>query len=296
MSLVEEVLSDYGLSKNEILVYLAAIQTEETSPYGLSKDTGIPRTTVYDVITDLSLKGLLELERSDGFTKQQTRVRAVNPSVLRDKLRENRGRSFELEVDLLTVLPQLKGDFYTRSRSIMPGGADMQYYPGVEGAGKVYLMESNLEVDLPHYVFSKMMPMDALGSDLINADIDRQYERDKFYKNNFLEVVPDTEWAKHVISYQFGRDSRYMDTRKIRMIDFPGFEQFMRLTIVGESVFGVSTEASEAWGFVFRSKAFSSSLKSIHQLLWASGQVIDEKVIASWGKNEYLEVEKKRGV
>jgi sugar-specific transcriptional regulator TrmB len=90
---IRKTLRAYGLSDNEIEVYLAAIKLDETSPYELAKLTGIARTTVYDVITDLSLKGLLELERSDGFPKQQTKIIAKNPSVLRQKLRERRKES-----------------------------------------------------------------------------------------------------------------------------------------------------------------------------------------------------------
>lgn len=77
-----KVLKRFGLTDNEIDIYIECLKNEELSPFQLSKLTGIPRTTVYDCLMSLSLKGLIELEQSDGFQKQQTRVRGKNPSEL----------------------------------------------------------------------------------------------------------------------------------------------------------------------------------------------------------------------
>jgi sugar-specific transcriptional regulator TrmB len=79
-----QVLKEFGLSENEAKVYQSALELGETSPFGISKSTGIARTTVYAILTDLALKGLVELESSTGLMKQQTKVRAKNPSTLRD--------------------------------------------------------------------------------------------------------------------------------------------------------------------------------------------------------------------
>jgi sugar-specific transcriptional regulator TrmB len=132
MDQVHHTLSRFGLTKNETDVYLAALKLNETSPFELARLTGIPRTTVYDILMTLSLKGLVTLTQSDGFTKQQTRIRAKNPSTLRSILRQKQKDLTSLEIDVMDILPQLKNDFQKQDAN-----ADFQFYPGIEGAVKV---------------------------------------------------------------------------------------------------------------------------------------------------------------
>ena len=110
--MILETLKRFGLSENETKVYLESLKHNETSPFQLSKATGIPRTTVYDVVMELSLKGLIELEQSDGIQKQQTKIRAKNPSILRTILQGKRKELTSLELDILNFLPNLKADFH----------------------------------------------------------------------------------------------------------------------------------------------------------------------------------------
>ena len=84
MDFVDKTLVAFGLTDKEARVYRAALNYEETSPFALSRETKIPRTTVYEILFNLSLKGLVTLVQSDGFSKQQTRIKARNPSMLRE--------------------------------------------------------------------------------------------------------------------------------------------------------------------------------------------------------------------
>ena len=156
---VVNALKNFGLSKNEIAVYCEAIKHEESSPFTLSQATGIPRTTVYDVLMGLSLKGLIELQQSDGFSKQQTRIKANNPSVLRQILRQKRRALTRTEVDIVSILPFLKGDFHGSEPH-----ADFRFFPGIEGAKTVMYGEHSDGVDVPISVFDNQMPMDAFGA------------------------------------------------------------------------------------------------------------------------------------
>ena len=106
-----QVLKEFGLSDNESAVYQSALKLGETSPFSISKDTGIPRTTVYAVLTDLALKNLIELESATGLMKQQTKVKAKNPSVLREILWKKRENLVKQEVDIVEILPYLKKEY-----------------------------------------------------------------------------------------------------------------------------------------------------------------------------------------
>ena len=95
MNLINKVLLDFGLSESEIKVYLECLKETDLGPFKLANLTGIPRTTVYEILTSLALKGLVELEHSDGFTKKQTKVKAKNPTTLREMVR-NKKKGFLL--------------------------------------------------------------------------------------------------------------------------------------------------------------------------------------------------------
>jgi sugar-specific transcriptional regulator TrmB len=101
----QQVLEQFGLSTNEATVYQSALSLGETSPFKIAKSTGIARTTVYAVLTDLALKGLVELESATGLMKQQTKVRAKNPSALREILWKKRESLVKQEVDIVEILP-----------------------------------------------------------------------------------------------------------------------------------------------------------------------------------------------
>ena len=133
MDIVQKTLLKFGLSPNEATIYRAALKHEETSPYELSKVTLIPRTTIYEIVMSLSLKGLIEVQRSDGLTKQQTKIRAKNPSELRSILHKKRTELTDIETDIVSILPQLKGDYHQSGAN-----ADFVFYPGTTGPQKIY--------------------------------------------------------------------------------------------------------------------------------------------------------------
>jgi HTH-type transcriptional regulator, sugar sensing transcriptional regulator len=56
---ITELLTKFGLSKNEALVYMALIKLTEASAYALAKETKIPKTSTYEVLESLKSKGFV---------------------------------------------------------------------------------------------------------------------------------------------------------------------------------------------------------------------------------------------
>ena len=108
-------LGEFGLTENEIMVYLQCLKVVDATPFTISKATGIARTTVYDILLGLSLKGLITVTQSDGYKKQQTKIRAKDPFIIRKILTERRNKLFELEADIVQFLPFIKKDFLSIS-------------------------------------------------------------------------------------------------------------------------------------------------------------------------------------
>jgi hypothetical protein len=281
MNRINTALEKFGLSDNEIKVYVEALKHAQTSPYELAKFTGIPRTSVYDILTALALKGLVELSQSDGLQKQQTKIKAKNPSYLRNILWQKRSELIRTETDIIEILPELKG-FYHKQEA----NADFQFYPGIDGVKKVTIEEDD-GIDLPLLAWDKLMPMDIFGSEQMDKSVAKDTKQRLEMKHKIKELIPLNDWTKHVLSYQIGRDPEYLTAREVRAIDNPIFNQITRISIKDTRIRITCAENEEVWGIVINSKALSQSLAALFQLTWQLATPVTHDIVKSWGKNEF---------
>lgn len=283
----QQVLEEFGLSANEATVYQSALELGVTSPFGISKKTGIPRTTVYAVLTDLALKGLVELESATGLMKQQTKVRAKNPSVLREILWKKREGLVKQEVDIVEILPFLKKEYLKDTTN-----ADFQFFPGMEGANHVMFDYDGIDQDT--YVFDYQVPMDATGSRKMNKGVDKGIKL--WAKGRAIEynLTPLNPWTKHVLSYQVERNPHYLDRVEYRALPFELVNLNLTIRLKGNRVWIVSVKGDEVWGLKIRSQNLADSLISIHQALWKLATPITKEMISSWAPNEYLQAEQSK--
>jgi hypothetical protein len=285
----QEVLEQFGLSENEAIVYQASIELGETSPFVISKFTGIARTSVYSVLTDLALKGLIELESSTGLMKQQTKVKAKNPSTLREILWKKRSDLVKQEVDILEILPFLKKEYLRDATN-----ADFQFFPGMDGANHVMFDYDGVDQDT--YVFDYQVPMDATGSKKMNEGVDKGIGLWSKGKATEYNLTPINPWTKHVLSYQVERNPHYLDRVEYRTLPFELTNLSLTIRIKGDRTWIVSVKGDEVWGVKIRSQNLAGSLIGIHQALWKLATPITREMITSWGPNEYMQAEKHKRV
>lgn len=94
---IQSTLEDIGLKKQEIKVYLALIKHDSLSALQISKETGVDRTTAYDILRKLMDKGI-----ASTVHKGKTRhFMALKPD---DLLFHYRRKYSSLE----SIMPQLK--------------------------------------------------------------------------------------------------------------------------------------------------------------------------------------------
>lgn len=281
----QQVLEQFGLSANEATVYQAAVELGATSPFKISKATGIARTTVYAVLTDLALKGLVELESATGLMKQQTKVKAKNPSTLREILWAKRASLMKQEVDIVEILPYLKKEYLKDVTD-----SDFQFFPGMEGAN--YVMFDYDGVDGDSFVFDYQVPMDATGNIEMNKGVDQGIKQRLGGFGIEYNLTPLTDWTKHVLSYQVERNPHYLDRAQFRYLPFEMQNFNVMARLKGDRVWIVSVKDKEVWGLKLRSKNLTTSLISLHQALWKLASPITREMIESWMPNKYLQAEK----
>lgn len=281
----QQVLIDFGLSANEATVYQTALKLGTTSPFGIAKACGIPRTTVYAVLTDLALKGLVELESSEGLMKQQTKVKAKNPSILREIIWNKRDELTKKEVDIVSILPFLKKEYLRDSTN-----ADFQFFPGMDGANHVMFDYDGVDQDT--YVFDYLIPMDATGSQEMNEGVDKGIKLWKKGKATEYNLISLTPWSKHVLSYQVERNPEYLHRVEFRYLPFELVGMSVMARVKGDRIWIISVQGDEVWGLKIRSRNLAKSLIGIHQALYKLATPITPDLIKSWGDNEYLKAEK----
>jgi len=60
------LLKEYGLSGNEINIYLSIVEKKELTAYKIAKETGVHRSTTYDILKKLIRKGFIsKLEKNN---------------------------------------------------------------------------------------------------------------------------------------------------------------------------------------------------------------------------------------
>ena len=286
MDFVDKTLIAFGLTDKEARVYRAALNYEETSPFALAGETKIPRTTVYEILLNLSLKGLVELVRSDGFSKQQTRIKAKNPSILRETLAKRKVDLSRLDVDLVQILPDLKKEYLRH----VPN-ADFRFYPGIGGATEVYRRMNSSDSKEPIVAWDCLMPMDSFGLEEMNKWTDVENRRK--HKTNIRSIIPLSDWTKHVVSYQYERDPKYL-SRSFQYIEDPSFMLYQDIQIQGNIISIVNGVKEEAWGIIINSELLAKSLTSIFEIVWKIAKPVTPELVKSWGPNEFRKQELKK--
>jgi sugar-specific transcriptional regulator TrmB len=96
----ENELKEFGLSENEIKIYLVLLEHGMLNPTDLAKKTGLRRTYIYDAVEGLLDKGIV----NSVLVKNKKHFQAVDPKILRE--------IFELKLSHLdSLLPKLSDLF-----------------------------------------------------------------------------------------------------------------------------------------------------------------------------------------
>jgi sugar-specific transcriptional regulator TrmB len=99
-----KVLESTGLTRNEIIIYLALIKLRKSSALELSKETKIHRPNVYDLLEKLLKKGIIDQSNENG----KKFFYPISPSDLLDYLKQKEQELEEIipEIEKIESLPE----------------------------------------------------------------------------------------------------------------------------------------------------------------------------------------------
>lgn len=189
---ITQLLTQYGLSKNESLVYTALIKLTEASAYSVSKETKIPKTTVYQVLDTLKDKGLISkstVNNSAYYTAESTNrfVSTANEKLDLAKM----------------IVPALESVRQTKNEA----GPSVKFYVGEEGAKRAFedvldtlkkntekkiyaVVDQDMDKFLPRYLPNWLQRREKMGiyTKLLTASDDNMTEPTIFNTNSLRET------------------------------------------------------------------------------------------------------------
>ncbi len=115
-------LREFGLEEKEASIYLASLVLGATTILKLSKQSGINRTTAYEIVDSLEKKGLIKKE-IHGF---KTLYSPEHPERLENTLDSKK-------ILLSRILPELEGKYHLKGK-----GSSIKYYEGLNAIKNVY--------------------------------------------------------------------------------------------------------------------------------------------------------------
>lgn len=238
--MLSEELKKIGLNKNEVKVYLAALELGEATTTRLSQKSKVKRTTVYLVTDSLKEKGLISSVKKSG----KTLFFAEDPRKIPEQLEERKEA-------ILKVMPELLS-----LTNLIDKKPVIRYFEGKEGIKEVF--KETLQYP---------------DSELVGWFPDQVYWLEKEY---FTEVymparIKKKIWIKAMapktdfnIEMAKGDEKQLKETRFIEDEDF---NMKVEIILYGKNKINIISYKEEI-GLIIESKDIHDSLKSLFKILW----------------------------
>ncbi len=248
-------LQKSGLNEKESLIYLALLELGGAFPSKIAEYTGIKRGTVYSLLLQMSVKGVVnEVEKKNKLFYQ-----LENPSKLL-KYTKSKLSLIQDEINQAqTILPIIQDLMHKTERP------KVTYYQGIDGVINVY--EDHIQVEVAYEMLA-----------WANATKLEQALPDNFFKKYRREkermgiatraIVPETESDK-------GFTARNYDGFKesiiplMKFVPAGIFAYNAEITIYGENkVSIVNLEDDNFTGVIIEDKTIHGLMKMIFELSW----------------------------
>ena len=246
MELVE-ALRAAGLGGRLADVYLALLRAGSASVLELAAQSGLKRTTVYDLLARLQERQLV----TTGSRGRRRVFSARDPGHLRE-LPLEQARILEETIPLLHALQQAA-----------PRRPRIQLYEGAEGVRKANDLLLELPITEYHYFGSLRAMMELLGEKYLYGFVKRRMARG-VWSNGIRS--PDGE-----LRHDFLRPGNER-LRRIRYFPSPLGPDVPALYIAGSHLV-VSSSLREAYALVIESPGLAELVRAIWQVVWAVSDV-----------------------
>ncbi|GEM_PF-424700 len=253
-------LQETGLSQKASIIYSYLLEMGGAYPSDIATETRVNRSTVYKILTDLSVKGLVnEIERGKKIYYQ-----IDNPKKLLRLAERNAANANDAVEQVQSLLPELQGYFADHTNK-----PRLLYFEGAEGVLSVY--DDLVAGDKPYELLS------IANSANILEFLDEKYYR-KFRKRKVeigitvRGILPATEESRVVVEdVHSDVPSRFKP--KVRYLPPKDFPLEGEIIIYGDSKMLITNlNPRHPSGFIIEDKSLHRMMRIIFDLAWKGAQ------------------------
>lgn len=257
-------LEKSGLSDKEALVYLALLELGGAYPSKIADYTGLNRSTVYMLLTHMSIKGLVnEIEKKNKLFYQ-----LENPTKL---VRYTKSKMSMIQDEIehaQRILPDLLGLLSTADKP------KITYYEGIEGVLAIYA--THVSVSKPYEMLAWANVREV--EDLLPQNFFNDYIRTKKQKRiTSRGIFPGTEIDKTFLERAY-KDFKEDLMPSVRFIEAEKFPYKSEITIYGtKNVSIINLGKEKLTGVIIEDETIHGLMKMIFELSWKGAERLDIK-------------------
>jgi len=237
-----EALRDFGLSEKEVAIYLECLKTGATGAQRLSKTTQLRRTTTYDTLESLRMKGMVVSFEKD----KKTVFEAVDPKRLPDMLKEKERKLKEALPGLLAL------------RATATEKPSLHLFEGLKG---IYTLLDQIyeEKELLQYGSARI-------AKAMLISIPESFARRRVERGIKLRAVFE---RSNEALFRL-EDPKIAKVTKLRFID--SFSAMQTITIIAGDKVATLSLGGELLGVLIEDKEIAQTHRMIFELLWAQAK------------------------
>ena len=259
--ILQNKLEKAGFNEKETKVYVSLLELGGAYPSRIAEYSGLNRSTVYKVLLNLSIRGLVnEIEKGKKLFYQIEKPEKI----LRHATNQVKTAEDNLE-KAKEIVPEIEGLF-----GILKNHPKVTYYEGVDGLLSIY--EDMLNVSNPYEMLA-FSRADELESFFSKEFFDK-WVKAKVEKNiTTRAIVPDIQKNREYSARLF-KNAPDKFWPKIRFIPADKFMFSGEIVIYGDSKLAlVNFEKSQMTGLIVEDKGLHSAMRTIFELSWNSSLV-----------------------
>jgi sugar-specific transcriptional regulator TrmB len=241
----EDVLLQNGFSAKEAKLYLAILEAGETTHARAAEKARLKRSTVYGIVEDLRVRGILSETKRRGVSYIST----LSPKLLVER--------FEHAAE--------------QAKFILPGLLDLAYaspikprihfYEGLEGIKDILLEAAASGTDYIGFIDYALMPRE------IYRHIRTKVAPTRQKLGNHLRLL----MPRNAVNERIQREYRQMIEH--RMVDFPSRKNHIEILLYEGSKIGcMSYLKNEMFGVVIDSEGIYQTLHDLFMILWENAK------------------------
>ncbi|MBT7007779.1 hypothetical protein HN958_04750 [Candidatus Falkowbacteria bacterium] len=258
--LTKELLS-IGLSKKAALVYAAVLEFGRAFPSKIAATTKLNRTTVYHILTDLAVKGLVTESEQKG--KRCYQVEPPKKLINYTKMQIRRAKEAEQKAKM--ILPEIEGLF-----NLVPHKPRVRYFEGIKGVLDVY--EDHVSQEKPYEMLG-VSNVEALIPSLPREFVSKYIRKKQKNKITTRALFPDAQFSETYDKQVYvGIEKKFIP--KTKYIPKENFPFNCDITIYGENkVSIINFQKDVLISVIIEEKTVADMMRMIFELAWTSKNI-----------------------